>query len=70
LENPGKLIQLSSRFQRWICFPEIDLTHDQKIEISKKKLDEFARKRSESPLGKLKFRKNIWMSFPGFAIKG
>jgi len=36
------------------------------IEISGK-MDEFSRKRSESPLGKLKLWKNLWMSFPGFA---
>ena len=30
-------------------------------------MDEFSRNRSASPLGKLKFRKNIWVSFPGFS---
>ena len=54
----------------WTSFPEISLAHDGKIEISKKKMDEFSRNRSESPSGKLKFWKNIWMSFPGFANKG
>ena len=34
------------------------------------KLDEFSRNWSESPPGKLKFRKNIWMSFPELAFKG
>ena len=33
-------------------------------------LDEFSRSPSVSHLGKLKFRKNFWMSFPGFANKG
>ena len=33
-------------------------------------MDEFSRNRFESPPGKLKFRKNIWMSFPGFDNKG
>ena len=30
-------------------------------------MDEFSRNRPASPLGKLKFRKNIWMCFPGFS---
>ena len=33
-------------------------------------MDEFSRNRSESPARKLKFWKNIWMSFPGFDNKG
>ena len=33
-------------------------------------LDEFPRNLSVSHPGKLKFRKNFWMSFPGFANKG
>ena len=40
-----------------------------KIEIPTK-LDDFSKNRSESPLGKLKFWKNIWMSFLGFTHKG
>ena len=33
-------------------------------------LDEFSRNRCVSRPGKLKFRENFWMSFPGFANKG
>ena len=37
---------------------------------SQKMMDEFSRNRSSSCPGKLKFRKNFWMSLPGFANKG
>ena len=33
-------------------------------------MDEFSRNRSVSRSGKLKFRENFWMSFPGSANKG
>ena len=52
-------------------FPEIGPAHAPEIDISKYTvyyiLDEFIR---NSHPGKLKFQKNFWMSFPGFANKG
>ena len=47
-----------------MSFPEIGLARDREIQISKKGLNEFSRNWSESPLGKVKFLKNIRMSFP------
>ena len=76
-ENLGKLIKSFSKisvFQKksWGIHP---ITYRNlflwKIEIFKKKiLDEFSRNTSVSHPGKLKFRKNFWIGFPGFADKG
>ena len=51
-------------------FPEIGPAQTPKVEISKKILDEFSGNLFVSHPGKLKFRKNFWMSFQGFANKG
>ena len=53
-----------------MSFPEIGLARDREIQISKKGLNEFSRNWSESPLGKVKFLKNIRMSFPEVGNKG
>ena len=50
-------------------FPEIGPAHAPEIEFSKKKLDEFSRNLSVLHPGKLKFRKNFWMTFPGLGNK-
>ena len=49
-------------------FPEIDLAHDRKIDISNKNWLIFP-EIDLSP-GKLKFWEHIWMSFPGFVNRG
>ena len=61
--------------QATVLLKIIDLAHDRKIEIFGKRLETFSKNRSElplenSPFGKLRFRKNIWMGFPEFANKG
>ena len=60
----------------WMSFPEIVLAqfalifYKNWIGTHKKMMAEFSRNPSVSHPGKMKFRKNFWMSFPGFANKG
>ena len=54
----------------WMDFPELGQANAPGIEISNEILDKFSKNQSVSQPGKLIFRKNFWMCFPGFANKG
>ena len=51
-------------------FPEISPAHAPEIEVSEKYWMSFTENPSVSHPKKLKFRKNFWISFPGFSNKG